>query len=118
MNISTDQTLSVMRHHLHAFTTNQGVDAIVRDYDPRAVLYAPDNVYRGVDEIRYFFETFLSNLPDKGLLLFRMLTQEAHGEVGYIVWSVGELIPLGTDTFVVKDGKIIQQTYAAYIGPR
>lgn len=47
-----------------------------------------------------------------------MRTQEAHGEVGYIVWSIGELIPLGTDTFLVKDGKIVQQTYAAYVGPQ
>jgi len=118
MNTSTRQTLNVMNRHLDAFLTNQGVDAIVRDYGEDAILYAPDSVYRGVDEIRRFFKGFLGNLPDKGLQLFRMRTQEAHGEVGYIVWSIGELIPLGTDTFVIKDGKIVQQTYAAHIGNR
>ena len=118
MKTSTDQTLNVINRHLQAFMTNQGIDAIVRDYDEHAVLHAPESVYRGVDEIRKFFKGFLGNLPEKGLQLFRMRTQEAHGEVGYIVWSVGELIPLGTDTFVIKDGKIIQQTYAALIAPR
>jgi len=118
MSTSTDQTLNVMNHHLQAFLTNQGIDAIVRDYDEHAILYAPDSVYRGVDEIRQFFKDFLGNLPEKGLQLFRMRTQEAHGEVGYIVWSVGELIPLGTDTFLIKHGKIVQQTYAAHIGNR
>jgi hypothetical protein len=118
MNTSTEQTLNVMNHDLHAFMTRQGADAIVGDYDENAILYAPDCVYRGIDEIRRFFKAFLGNLPEQALELFRMRSQEAHGEVGYIVWSVGELIPLGTDTFVVKDGKIVQQTYAAHIGNR
>jgi len=116
MTTSTKQTLNVINRHLDAFMTNQGVDAILRDYDQDAILYAPDSVYRGVDQIRRFFKGFLGNLPEKGLQLFRIRTQEAHGEVGYIVWSVGEVIPLGTDTFVIKDGKIVQQTYAAHIG--
>jgi hypothetical protein len=97
MNNFTDQTMSVIDRHLHAFTTNQGVDAIVHDYDPHAVLYAPEKLYRGVDEIRQFFKAFLNNLPDNGLQLFRVRTQ---------------------DSFVVKGGKIVQQTYAAYIAPR
>jgi predicted SnoaL-like aldol condensation-catalyzing enzyme len=118
MSTSTEQTLNVMNHHLHAFMAQQGVEAIVDDYDEDAVLHAPDCVYRGVDEIRRFFKGFLDNLPEKALEIFRVRTQEAHGEVGYIVWSVGELIPLATDTFVIKDGKIVQQTYAAHIGNR
>lgn len=117
MSTSTEKTLNVMNHHLHAFMTKQGADAIVSDYDEHAILYAPDCVYRGIDEIRHFFTTFLANLPEQALELFRMRSQEAYGEVGYIVWSVGELIPLGTDTFVIKGGKIVQQTYAAHIRP-
>lgn len=117
MSTSTEQTLNVMNRHLQAFMTNQGADGIVADYDPHAILYAPDRVYRGVEEIRRFFEAFLHNLPEQALALFRMRSQQAHDEVGYIVWNVGDLIPLGTDTFVVKDGKIVQQTYAAHVCP-
>ena len=116
MNTSTKQTINVINKHLHAFMTNQGVEAIVSDYQQDAILYGPDKVYRGVDEIRGFFKGFLGSLPENGLQLFRMRAQEANGEVGYIVWSVGDVIPLGTDTFVIKNGKIVQQTYAAYIG--
>jgi hypothetical protein len=113
MNISTEQTLSVISNHLHTFMTGQGADALARDYDVHAILYAPDGVCRGVDEIRGFFEAFLDSLPKQALELFDIRCQEANGELGYIVWSVGELIPLGTDTFLIKDGKIVQQTYAA-----
>ncbi|MBI1396586.1 MAG: nuclear transport factor 2 family protein [Betaproteobacteria bacterium] len=113
----TEQTLDVMNHHLEAFMTNQGVDAIVSDYDEHAVFHAPDRVYRGVDEIRCFFQTFLDNLPQRALEIFRLQRQEAHDDVGYIVWTIGEMVPLGTDTFVIKDGRIVQQTYAAHVCP-
>ena len=36
------------------------------------------------------------------------------GELAYITWSAGREIPLGTDTFVVRNGKIVAQTVAAY----
>jgi hypothetical protein len=29
-----------------------------------------------------------------------------------ITWSAGTDVPLGTDTFVVRDGKIVSQTFA------
>jgi hypothetical protein len=37
--------------------------------------------------------------------------------IAYITWSVGDDIPLGTDTFVVEDGKIVSQTFAMYAAP-
>ena len=31
------------------------------------------------------------------------------------MWSVGSTIPLGSNTFVVRDGKIIVQTLAVHV---
>lgn len=36
------------------------------------------------------------------------------GNVAFITWDVGDDIPLGTDTFVVADGKLVSQTFALY----
>ena len=36
------------------------------------------------------------------------------GIAAYITWSVGQDIPLGTDTFVVDDAKIVSQTFAMH----
>ncbi|HSQ81372.1 MAG TPA: hypothetical protein VLU54_09600 [Casimicrobiaceae bacterium] len=36
------------------------------------------------------------------------------GEVAYITWSVGDYAPLGMDTFVVRNGKIVSQTFAMH----
>ena len=48
---------------------------------------------------------FLSNL--------KMAKQEVIGEIAYIAWSVEGMIALGTDTFVIRNGKIVAQTFAA-----
>lgn len=114
-NPTTTPTVAVIDRHLDAFLTNRGIDAILGDYDPHAVLHAPDRVCRGVDEIRDFFEGFLAALPANWQQSFQLKTRKAHGEIGYIVWNLGEAIPLGTDTFLVRDGRIVQQTYAAHV---
>jgi hypothetical protein len=43
-----------------------------------------------------------------------MHRQEFVEELGYIVWEAAPWIRLGTDTFVVQNGKIVLQTFAAY----
>ena len=39
------------------------------------------------------------------------------GNIAYITWSIGSDVPLGTDTFVVDNGKIVSQTFAMYAVP-
>jgi hypothetical protein len=50
-----------------------------------------------------------------------MDTMSVEGDVGYIVWHAScadQDIVIGTDTFVVRDGKIATQTYTAKVEPR
>ena len=46
---------------------------------------------------------------------FRLLHQEVTGEIAYIVWESPKYAPLGTDTFRIRDGKILTQTFAAHM---
>ncbi len=46
---------------------------------------------------------------------FTMVRQDVEGDVAYIVWAAGDFAPLGTDTFVIRGGKIVLQTFAAYV---
>jgi len=39
---------------------------------------------------------------------------EVIDEVAYITWEANPWSPMGTDTFVVRDGKIRCQTFAVY----
>ena len=46
--------------------------------------------------------------------MFSLRCQRFEGNVAYITWSVGDELPLGTDTFVVRGDRIVSQTFAMY----
>ncbi len=107
-------TEQVLNHHLSAFAV--GVDEIMKDYTASSVLIAPEGTYRGLDEIRAFFQGFVDHFPADAWESFQVLRTEVSGEVAYLVWDARPLVMLGTDTFLVRDGKIAVQTYASYTG--
>ena len=107
-------TQDTLNHHLQAFSV--GLDEILSDYTDDSVLYTPDGPVRGLAAIRAFFEAFGPQMPEGWLDNFEMLRMDVDGEYAYIVWKVGDDIPLGTDTFVIRDGKIMVQTFAAHMG--
>lgn len=112
MSDDSDVTEAVVRKHLEAFVAQKGVDAILADYDEDARLYGEAQVYRGKREIEGFFVDFIDLLPAGAVQRFALRALRADGSLAYITWSAGEDIPLGTDTFVVRNGKIVSQTFA------
>ncbi len=114
MSTASAATETVVRHHLQAFLEQQGVAAIVDDYDEDAHFYSQARIYRGKQEIHGFFTDFIAALPASAIDRFTLTSLQVAGNVAYITWSVGDDIPLGTDTFVVNNGKIVSQTFAMY----
>jgi ketosteroid isomerase-like protein len=112
--MSTAVTESVVRHHLQAFLEQKPVADIVSDYAPDAQFHSEAKVYHGKEEIHGFFTDFLAALPENAIARFTLRTLQVEGNIAYITWSVGDDIPLGTDTFVVDDGRIVSQTFAMY----
>jgi ketosteroid isomerase-like protein len=104
----------VVRRHLQAFLNQDGIAAIVSDYADDACFLTESRTYRGRSEIREFFEDFLAALPPQAIGKFSLRCLRFAGNVAYITWSAGSELPLGTDTFVVRDGKIVSQTFAMY----
>lgn len=107
---STEATLA---HHIDAFSSGD-IEAIIRDYSDESVLFTPAGAIRGVEQLKSFFNGFVRNLPPGFMESFDMVRKDVDGEVAYIVWQSGDIAPLGTDTFVVRDGKIVAQTFTAY----
>ena len=87
------------------------------DYDEDAHFYSEAKIYRGKHEIHGFFTDFIAALPAGAIDRFTLTSLRVAGNVAYITWSVGDDIPLGTDTFVVNNGKIVSQTFAMYAVP-
>ena len=108
---STMSTEAVLQNHLRA--AKVGVDAIMQDYTDHSVLVTHDSTYRGLVEIRRFFTTLLKALPEGFFDALKMNRQEIVGEVAYILWERKPIISQATDTFVVRNGKILVQTFTA-----
>jgi len=110
-------TETVVRTHLQAFLERKGIAAILNDYDENARFYSEARTYRGKGEIQDFFVGFMASLPAGAIDRFSLRSLRVDGNIAYITWNVGNDIPLGTDTFVVQDGKIVSQTFAMYAVP-
>lgn len=117
MNSSPGITESVVRRHLGAFLEEQGLDAILSDYSDDAFLLSEHGAYRSKAEIRQFFENFIAALPPGAIGKFTLRSLRVQADVAYITWSAGVEMPLGTDTFVVRQGRIVSQTFAMHAPP-
>ena len=113
-SLSTQQTEAVLGHHLESVVAKD-IDAILSDYTDASVVFTPERPFRGLGEVREFFTGFVSLLTPEVLAKFKMVRQDVDGEVAYIVWTVGDMVPMGSDTLVVRDSKIMVQTVAVHM---
>ncbi|RZM22342.1 MAG: nuclear transport factor 2 family protein [Pedobacter sp.] len=105
---------SVLTHHLTAFGDNS-LDEILKDYQEKSEIYTPSGTRKGLTAIREFFKEFFDAIPAGSS--FQMLEKQVKGNLAYIVWSSESdkfQIPVGTDTFLFEDDKIVQHTVADY----
>jgi uncharacterized protein (TIGR02246 family) len=113
-------TKAVLDHHLAAFSAGS-IDEVLKDYTDDAALITPDAVLKGREAIRAHFNTMFSGLFKPGTYDFTLDAEDVEGDVAYIAWrahcATAE-VPLGTDTLVVRDGKIVAQTLTAKIDPK
>ena len=113
---SAEETAAVLDHHLDAVKAGN-IEEIMADYSADAVLYTPNGPLRGHKEIWEFFLGLPAPLPPTFWDEFSMIRQDAEGEAAYIVWPAGALAPLGTDTFIIRNRKVVVQTFAAHMPP-
>lgn len=110
-------TRQVLEHHLGALAAGH-LDAIVSDYTDDSTLVGPGGAVKGRQAIRALFESSLDSLFKPGTYEFILDTQQVADDVAYIVWHANcasANIVFGTDTFLIRDGKIAVQTFAAKI---
>ena len=107
-------TEEVLSHHLQAFGEGN-LEAILEDYNEESIVCTPEGLLAGLNEIKPLFESFFAEFAKPGAS-FGMDKQIVRGELAFIVWhaeSADQHYDLGTDTFIVRDGKIVAQTFAA-----
>jgi ketosteroid isomerase-like protein len=108
-----DASRSIIMHHLGSFQDND-LEAVIADYTNESVLITQDATYNGPAEIKGFFAALMIHFPKKKSD-FELDKMVANNELVYIVWHANTPsldVALGTDTFIIRDGKIHQQTFA------
>jgi ketosteroid isomerase-like protein len=113
-------TQAVLDHHLAAFGAGD-TDEILADYTDQSVLITADGTIRGLDALREAFDGFLGGLFAPGTYDLVMDAVTVEGEVAYVVWHAdcaSADVSLGTDTFLMREGKIAVHTFTATINPK
>ncbi len=103
-------TEEVLGHHLQAIFS-QNLEDIASDYTDDAVVFAPNGVFQGKENIRAFFAAALGMLGS-AVSEISLIKQEINGEYAYILWSAGSVLPFAGDSFHIRDGKILMQSAA------
>jgi ketosteroid isomerase-like protein len=112
-------TKDVLEHHLKCFGEGD-LKGILADYAPGAILFTPNGPLKGVDAIRPLFEGIFAEFGKPGAA-FSMKQQFVEGDYAYILWTAetaDNVYEVGTDTFVVRDSKIVAQSFAGKITPK
>lgn len=113
-------TQAVLDHHLAAFGAGDA-DEIAKDYSDASILINQQGVVVGQRAICDTFADIFAGVFAPGTYEFTMDLTFVEGEAAYIVWHArcaNVDIVLGSDTFVIRDGKIAVQTYAVKVEPR
>ena len=112
-------TEEVLRRHAKCFFEGD-LEGLVSDYSADAVLFTPNGPLNGHDPIREFFRTLIKEFRQPGTT-FSMQLQSIDGDFAYSLWSAetaDNVYEMATDTHVIRDGKIVAQSFAGQIKPK
>jgi len=112
-------TKDVLDHHTKALRDGD-LNAVLADYASDAVFFTKDGAFKGLDAIRLVFATIISEFSKPGTKINRT-QQLIDGDYAYILWTAettDNVYEMGTDTFVIREGKIVAQSFTAKVTPK
>ena len=112
-------TKDIVDQHLKSFYAND-LEGVLADYSSDAVLFVPGTPLKGRNSIKPFFQAFFAEFAKPGAS-FSLQQQVVEGDYAYILWNAetaDNSYEAATDTFIVRNGKIVAQSFAAKITPK
>ncbi len=116
--VAQTKTQEVINHHLSAFL-EADLNEIMKDFTEESELLTPDGALKGLNSISSFFGEVFKIMP-KGSA-FEMKQMIVRDGIAYLTWTCDSSfvsVPLGTDSFIIKNDNILYQTLAAHIIPK
>ncbi|MEK9966194.1 MAG: nuclear transport factor 2 family protein [Rhodospirillaceae bacterium] len=114
-----ETTKAVIEHHLAAFGAADMAE-IMADYSDTSVIVTQGGELRGKQAMQGLFTTLIGEFAKPGAK-FNLQKFVVEDDIGYIVWdaeTADNIYELGTDTFLIRNGKIEIQTLAAKVIPK
>ena len=111
-----NKTKDIVIHHMDSFYNND-IDALMSDYTEESIIVTLEQTFKGLKEIRKFVQQLVVFFP-KGKTILVLDRISIEDDLGYIVWHAKTPkldIPLGSGTFILKNGKIFQQTFVGQL---
>ena len=116
-DLTQRSTLEVVEHHNTALNSGN-LEETLLDYAADAVIVTPGGTVEGIEAIRAFFQDSIQNhLPPESRITYHQVC--AAGRLGYTRWNAESpyvTYLLGSDTFIVENGKITMQSFVGYTG--
>ena len=109
----------ILDNHLMSFGKGD-INGILSDYAPMAILFTPAGPLVGIDAMRPLSAGLIEEFAKPGSS-FELKHKSIEGEYAYIIWTAETAenrCELATDTFVVREGKIVAQSFATKIVPK
>jgi ketosteroid isomerase-like protein len=103
-------TEAVLQHHVQALVS-RNLDSIMKDYCDDSVLCTPNGTFKGLDSIRSNFTALLGMFTPEVLANLKSIKQDIVGEYAYVLWSALPAVTFGGDTFYIRNGKIMLQSF-------
>jgi hypothetical protein len=106
-----DKAGNVIETHEHAGDFQRVVSLLA---------FASDGPLRGADAIKPLFQAMVAEFGKPGAT-FSMKQQFVEGDYAYILWTAetaDNVYEMGTNTFVVRDDKIVAQSFTGKVTPK
>jgi len=93
--------------------SGENVDAIVRHYADDAILFTPDGSFRGAAQLRRYFTEHLRTRPRDLVSTFEILQHTTVDNTVHVLWRAEPYVAFASDSYVVRNGRILLQTWAS-----
>jgi hypothetical protein len=118
-------TKEVLERHLKYLSAGE-LKGFLADYAPDAVVFRPvgfagvGGIAKGYMEFGPAFTALFKEFARPGTR-FEVRQRAIEGDYAYIIWeaeTADNIYELGSDTYVIKNGKIVFQSFAGKIVPK
>ena len=100
----------VLDDHLQLRAAGELDTDLGRNYSPSLVLLCESGIFHGIESIRKSAQRLGLQLPNAR---FTYESVQVDGEYGFLKWSAASdrfEVPEGTDSYVIRDGRIVMQS--------